>query len=166
MAIGIDNKLKSGMTPSMSPKAPSYPQIGDRTVANANNNVLAGAAGNKRAASQAMAGRGMSSGKGQDFRANVAQDDASIKAAVGAAKNTMDASNANNAARQNAEQIRAMEDISTQGILNGLAGAQANNSMAMQSMGVQINNANNTSHVNRMQNKFDAQPQILNYLLS
>ena len=166
MALGIDNKLKSSMTPQLSPKAPSYPQIGDRTVTNANNNIMAGAAGNNRMAQQAMSGRGMSSGKGQDFRANVAQDDATIKAAVGAAKNTMDASSANNAARQQAEQIRAMEDINTQGILNGLAGSQAMNSLNKQGMGQSLQNFNNESHLSRQLNKFDAQPQILQYLLS
>jgi hypothetical protein len=166
MALGIDNKLKSSMTPSLSPKAPSYPQIGDRTVSNANNNIMAGAAGNNRMAQQAMAGRGMSSGKGQDFRANVAQDDATIKAAVGAAKNTMDVSSANNAARQQSEQIRKMEDISTQGILNGLAGSQAMNSLNRQGAMTALNNSNNMAFVQRQQNKFDAQPQILQYLLS
>lgn len=166
MALGIDNKLKSSMTPSLSPKAPSYPQIGDRTVSNANNNIMAGAAGNNRMAQQAMAGRGMSSGKGHDFRANVAQDDATIKAAVGAAKNTMDASAANNAARQQAEQIRKMEDISTQGILQGLAGAQAMNSLNAQGMAVAMQNYNNEATLARHLNKFDPQPQILQYLLS
>ena len=166
MALGIDNKLKSSMTPQLSPKAPSYPQIGDRTVTNANNNIMAGAAGNNRMAQQAMAGRGMSSGKGQDFRANVAQDDATIKAAVGAAKNTMDASAANNAARQQAEQIRKMEDISTQGILQGLAGAQAMNSLNAQGMGLAMQNYNAEANMNRHLNKFDPQPQILQYLLS
>jgi hypothetical protein len=166
MALGIDNKLKSSMTPSLSPKAPSYPQIGDRTVSNANNNIMAGAAGNNRMAQQAMAGRGMSSGKGQDFRANVAQDDATIKAAVGAAKNTMDASSANNAARQQAEHMRKMEDLSTKGILNGLASSQAMNSLAMQGMAQSAQNFNNQAVMNRWTNKFDAQPQILQYLLS
>jgi len=166
MALGIDNKLKSSMTPSLSPKAPSYPQIGDRTVTNANNNIMAGAAGNNRMAQQAMAGRGMSSGKGHDFRANVAQDDATIKAAVGAAKNTMDASAANNAARQQANQIRAMEDISTQGILQGLSSMEAMNSLNAQGRMQGITNYNQEANFNRHLNKFDAQPQILQYLLS
>ena len=166
MALGIDNKLKSSMTPAMSPKAPSYPQIGDRTVTNANNNIMAGAAGNNRMAQQAMAGRGMSSGKGHDFRANVAQDDATIKAAVGAAKNTMDVSSANNAARQQAMQIRAMEDISTKGILQGLSSMEAMNALNAMGRMQGIQNYNQESHLNRHLNKFDAQPQILQYLLS
>lgn len=165
MALGIDNKLKSSMTPSLSPKAPSYPQIGDRTVTNANNNIMAGAAGNNRMAQQSMAGRGMSSGKGQAFRSNVAQDDATIKAGIAAGKNTMDAAMANNAARQSAQQMRDMEDINTQGILNGLAQSQAMNSLSMQSMGAQQQNYQNEAAMRRQLNKFDPEPQILQYLL-
>ena len=165
MAIGIDNKLKSSMTPSLSPKASAYPQIGDRTVTNANNNIMAGAAGNNRMAQQKMAGRGMSSGKGHQFRSNVAQDDATIKAGVAAGKNEMDVAMANNAARQTKEQMRAMEDINTQGILNGLAQQEASNGLAMQGMGVQMSNFQNEAQMRRQLNRFDPKPQILKYLL-
>ena len=108
MALGIDNKLKSSMTPSLSPKAPSYPQIGDRTVTNANNNIMA---------------------------------------------------------RQSAQQMRDMEDINTQGILNGLAQSQAMNSLSMQSMGAQQQNYQNEAAMRRQLNKFDPEAQILQYLL-
>ena len=74
--IGMDNKLKAT-------GAPAYAKVSDTAVTNANNNIIAGTAGIDRAAAQKMGGRGMSAGRGQQARADRAQNSATIKGYVG-----------------------------------------------------------------------------------
>ena len=111
--IGMDNKLKAT-------GAPAYAKVSDTAVTNANNNIIAGTAGAGRAAAQKMGGRGMSAGRGQQARADRAQNSATIKGYVGATKNDMAASQTNQAIDSAYDNMRANSAMASNGLLSGL----------------------------------------------
>tara|TARA_E500000081_G_C6126746_1_gene351217 strand:- start:532 stop:1014 length:483 start_codon:yes stop_codon:yes gene_type:complete len=115
--IGMDNKLKSS-------GAPAYAKTSDTAVTNANNNIIAGAAGAGRAAQQKMGGRGMSAGRGQQARADRAQDSATIKGYLGAATNDMKQSSLNATIDSAWDNQRKNNDLTTDGLLRGLQSSQ------------------------------------------
>ena len=120
--IGMDNKLKAS-------GAPAYAKVSDTAVTNANNNIMANSAGAGRAATQKMGGRGMSMGRGQQARADRAQQDATIKGYLGAARNDMAASQQNAAIDSAYDNMRQNSMVNTQGLLSGLRNGQMDQSM-------------------------------------
>lgn len=114
--IGMDNRLKAT-------GAPAYAKVSDTAVTNANNNMIASAAGAGRAAAQKMSGRGMSAGRGQQARADRAQNTATIKGYLGAAKNDMAASQTNQQIDSAYDNMRADNALSSKGMLDGLRSA-------------------------------------------
>ena len=110
--IGMDNKLKAS-------GAPAYAKVSDTAVTNANNNIIASSAGAGRAATQKMGGRGMSMGRGQQARADRAQQDATIKGYLGAARNDMAASQQNAAIDSAYDNMRQNSMVNNQGLLSG-----------------------------------------------
>ena len=115
--IGMDNKLKAS-------GAPAYAKVSDTAVTNANNNLIAGAAGAGRAAQQKMGGRGMSAGRGQQARADRAQDSATIKGYLGAATNDMKQSSTNAMIDSAWDNQRKNNALANQGLLRGLQAGQ------------------------------------------
>ena len=156
--IGMDNKLKSS-------GAPAYAKVSDTAVTNANNNMIASTAGAGRAAQQKMGGRGMSAGRGQQARSERAQDDATIKGYVGAAKNDMAASQTNAAIDSAYDNMRANNQLGTQGMLAGLRNAQAANSMIGGQHTADYANMSVGNWQQSSQHKLDRTP-LLRYLTS
>jgi hypothetical protein len=94
--------------------------ITDRAVQSSVNNTLAAAAGSGRSALQEMDRAGVSRGKGQQFRADMAQAGADAKARAGAAGAEMEAANSNAAARLAYDSAMRNEQLSNQGLLENL----------------------------------------------
>jgi len=84
------------------------------------NNLLAGSAGAGRSAMQGMDRAGLSRGKGQQLRADMAQAGADVQASAAAAKVDMDAANSNARARQSYETTMRGEQLGNQSLLEGL----------------------------------------------
>jgi hypothetical protein len=115
--IGMDNKLKSS-------SAPAYMKTSDTAVTNANNNIIAGAAGAGAVAAQKMGGRGMSRGKGSQARAGRAQDSATVKGYLGAATNDMKQASLNSVVDSQWNNKLKNNSLATQGLLQGLQSSQ------------------------------------------
>lgn len=129
--IGMDNKLKSF-------EPPAYMKTSDTKLTNMQNNLTASQKGSDRAGMQKMGGRGMSMGKGQQARADRAQQTADIQAGLAAGKVGQQAAQAdnemalayNNAIQNNMQNSEGLLDGLRQGQQNqGFAYQQASNSM-------------------------------------
>jgi len=139
MAIGVDNRLKSKMPSPLAPRtkatpqyAPPPPGISQSAVDDVNNNVMAGVAGAGRMAQQQMAGRGISAGRGQQSRADMAQAMADVQARQQAAQNEMSAAAQNNQMRYAYDTAMRGEQIQNQGLLSRLANAKRSEQLSNQ----------------------------------
>lgn len=143
MAIGADLSLpstsKSPLRPGAQPAAPKTPAFGaappminDAKVADQTNNMFAGAAGAGQAAMQQMDRAGVSRGRGQQFRADMAQAGADVQAATGAAQVEMGAAEANNRARQAYDVTMRGEKLGNDGLLENLRSATKREQIAKQ----------------------------------
>lgn len=144
MAIGIDNRLKASGSLLRSPlapkspapqKTPQYapmpPMVSQGAVDDVNNNLLAGVAGAGRMAQQQMGGRGISVGRGQQTRADMAEQMAAVKAQQQAQQNNMDAAAGNQMRRFAYDTAMRGEQIQNQGLLNSLANANRSERLSM-----------------------------------
>lgn len=142
MAIGIDNRLKASSpsplarppaAPQKTPQyAPMFKTVGQGAVDKVNNNLLAGAAGTGRMASQQMSGRGISAGRGHSMRADMAQAMASADANRQAQQNNLDVADSNRSARLAYESAMRNEEIANKGLLANLGVAQASADLTRQ----------------------------------
>lgn len=142
--IGVDRALPANSpSPLSKPKppkqqdsAPSYgyqpPMIADSAVQDVVNNQLAGSAGTGRAALAGMDRAGVSRGKGQQFRADLAQVSADVGARADAEQTEMGAAQANAQARNAYDYAMRGEGISNAGLLEGLRNASAMDRLAGQ----------------------------------
>lgn len=125
MALGADTALPSSTkSPLRSPSVPKFgappPRVNDGAVADMRNNFLAGAAGAGRMAMQGMDRAGVSRGRGQQLRSDMAQAGADVEASTNAARVDMDAANANARAQQAFETTMKGEQLGNQSLLEGL----------------------------------------------
>lgn len=125
MAIGSDAALPSSTkSPLRSPSVPKFgappPRVNDGAVADMRNNLLAGSAGSGQAAMQGMDRAGLSRGKGQQLRADMAQAGADVQASTAAAQVDMDAAGSNARAQQAFETTMRGEQLGNQSLLEGL----------------------------------------------
>lgn len=123
MAIGSDTSLPSSMRSplrSVPSFGPPPPRVNDGAVADMRNNLIAGSAGAGRAAMQGMDRAGVSRGRGQQLRADLAQAGADVQASASAAKVDMDAANSNARAQQVFETTMKGEQLGNKGLLEGL----------------------------------------------
>lgn len=139
MAIGVDNRLKSNLSSPIARQrkdtpqyAPPPPGISQAAVDDVNSNVMAGVAGAGRMAQQQMAGRGISSGRGQQSRADMAQAMADAKARQQAAQNEMSASGQNRQMRYAYDTAMRGEQLQNQGLLNSLVNSSRGERLAQQ----------------------------------
>lgn len=160
MAIGIDNRLKSQTAPAY-----QAPRVSDAKVQFANNNMIGASAGAGRAAQQGMAGKGMSAGRGQAARGQRAQDKATIQGYMGAAKNSMDASQANASMQLAADNMHQMAKIGDQGLLNGLSDARQQGMLAMRGMGNAMYDAGNRHKLAMDSMYLDTRPLLQSLLM-
>ena len=135
--IGADVGLKgTSRSPLSSLATPGYsaapPMITDRAVQGSVNNTLASSAGSDRAALQEMDRAGISRGRGQQFRADMAQAGADSKARAGAAGAEMEAANSNAAARLAYDSAMQNEQLSNQGLLENLRHSRSMEDVAKQ----------------------------------
>lgn len=141
MAIGVDNRLKAKMPSPLAPKpsapmqtpqyAPMPSMVNQGAVDSVNNNLLAGVAGAGRMAQQQMAGRGISAGRGQQARGDMAEQLASVKAQQQAQQNNMDAAAGNQMRRFAYDTAMRGEQIQNQGLLNSLVNSRRGENLAM-----------------------------------
>ena len=129
MALGTDNRLKSNISSPLS-KRPMAPMVKQGAVDDVNNNVLAGVSGAGRMASQQMGGRGISSGRGQQSRADMAQAMADAKAQQQVQQNNMAASAENQARSLAYDTAMRGEQIQNQGLLDSLTNVRRSEQMS------------------------------------
>jgi hypothetical protein len=106
--------------------------INDSKVADRTNNILAGAAGAGRSAMQSMDRAGISRGRGQQLRADMAQAGADVQAATGAAQNEMAAGDSNARARYAYDTTMRGEQLGNAGLLENLRASKAREGIAKQ----------------------------------
>lgn len=104
--------------------------ISDEAVQNVTNNQLARSAGAGMSALQGMDRAGVSRGKGQRSRADMAQAMADVGAQGQAARTQMGAASMNAKAQQDWENMRRQEQLGTQGLLEGLRSQRARERMS------------------------------------
>jgi hypothetical protein len=129
MAIGSDTRLPAlgGSSPLRAPQQQftsmyaRAPMISDSAVQSQVNNQIA-AAGGARRQTQLTAGstKGLSSGRGIDYRADMAQAAADVGARTAAASTEMDAANANASARFAADAANQESAMMNSGLLEQL----------------------------------------------
>ena len=145
MALGTDNKLKSSLVSPLKPRkapalktkatpafSPMIKLVDQGVVDDVNNNVLAQAAGSGRMASDSMAGRGMSAGRGQQYRADLAQGSAEADAALKADQNNQQATQQNKLKQLAYDSAMRQEDLANQGLLQQLRMGKFGESLANQ----------------------------------
>lgn len=140
MAIGADLTLappkKAAPAPmqraASRPSAGMPPMIADSAVQDVVNNTLAGSAGSGALAMKEMDRAGVSRGKGQQYRADIAQADADATARSGAVKAEMGAAAANANARNSYDMLMENERLSNAGLLEGLRSSSAMERLARQ----------------------------------
>lgn len=133
MAIGADMSLPKsqpsplrGLTaaPTKQQSSPSYgyrpPMINDSKVQDVVNNQLAASAGAGRTAVQSMDRAGVSRGRGQQYRADMAEASADVGARTAAAKTEMGAAAANANAQAAYDNAMRNEQLSNAGLLENL----------------------------------------------
>jgi membrane-bound ClpP family serine protease len=144
MALFADGSLPKQTPSPLAPKptgtkqasTPSYgympPMISDSKVNAQTNNLYAASAGAGRSAMQSMDRAGISRGRGQQMRADMAQAGADVQAATGAAKVEMGVQDANQRARQAYETTMRGEQLGNAGLLENLRSANVRERYAKQ----------------------------------
>lgn len=128
MAIGADMTLSAPKKPAPAPmrreaarpSAGMPPMIADSAVQDFTSNTLAGSAGSGALAMKEMDRAGVSRGKGQQYRADLAQAESDAAARSGAVKAEMGAAAANANARNAYDVMVQGERLSDAGLLEGL----------------------------------------------
>lgn len=128
MAVGADFSLpraRGASVPAVQ-GAPSYgaapPRVNDRAVQSMANNQLVSGAGTRESALQSMDRAGVSRGRGQQYRADMAQAMADEDGRTAAAGTEQGAEMANRSARQAFDNTMANERLAYGGLLQGLRG--------------------------------------------
>lgn len=144
MAIGADMTLR-GSPPAarrqsvLAGATPSYgtrpAQFADSALQDMANNETAAAAGSGRAAMQSMDRAGVSRGKGQQMRADMAQASADAAANQSVAGAELGASQANQRANMAYEGAMRGEALANQGLLEGLRNSQVAERLAARGWG-------------------------------
>jgi len=137
MAISADSLLPSGvLSPLRGKQTPSFgprpPMVSDSAVASQQNNLLAGAAGAGSAAMQGLDRAGISRGRGQQFRADMAQADADAQATAQSNSLESNVADANARASQAYENTMRSEQVGNAGLLENLRVAANRESIAKQ----------------------------------
>lgn len=139
MAIGADLTLAAPKKPSPAPvrrepprpSAGMPPMIADSAVQDVVNNTLAGG-GSGQLALKEMDRAGVSRGKGQQYRADIASAESSAQKRVSAAQAEMGAAAANANARNAYDVMMQGERLSNAGLLEGLRNNTALERIAQQ----------------------------------
>lgn len=156
--IGMDNKLKSF-------EPPAYMKTSDTALTNMQNNITAGAKGAGRAATQKMAGRGMSAGRGQQARAGRAQQTADIEGAVKAGQAGMKAASADSAMANAYDNAMKTGMQNSTGLLDGLRNQQQNQGFAYQQASNSMAGLSNNAYTRDWQSQVNPDTnKILRYL--
>lgn len=144
MAVFADTALPKQTPSPLAPRptgtkqasVPSYgympPMISDSKVNDQTNNLYAASAGAGRTAMQGMDRAGVSRGRGQQMRADMAQASADVQAGTAAAQVEAGAADANNRARQAYETTMRGEQLSNAGLLENLRSANVREKYAKQ----------------------------------
>ena len=159
MAVGMDNKLRS-----QNNSAYSAPRVSDKAVANYGNNMMAMHHGTGRATQQSMGGRGMSAGRGQEARGQRAEDQAKVKGYTAAAQNAMQAASSNASMALATEQMRDMEKLGYQGLLNGLSDQRQQAMLANKSRAADMYSAANQHRLGMDSIYLDTNPLLASLL--
>lgn len=138
MAIGADMKLPGPKKPPAAPmrreaarpSAGMPPMIADSAVQDVGNNLLAGAAGSGALALKEMDRAGVSRGKGQQYRADLAQAEADATSRSGAVKAEMGAAAANANASNAYDFMTQGERLADASLLEGLRTSAAMENLA------------------------------------
>ena len=128
MPIGSDMGLAGRTGGKQSPLAmPNLrpPMISDASVQSSVNNTLAAGAGAGRSSLMATDRAGISRGRGQAYRAQMADAAAAAEAQNQAAQTTQDVNNANASARLAYETAMKGEQLQGRGLLEGLRNSNA-----------------------------------------
>lgn len=146
MAVGADMSLpSSSRSPFRGGPAPSLgarpPMISDNAVSAKQNNLLAGAAGVGATAMQGMDRAGISRGKGQAFRADLAQAAADADASAQSEQAAMQASDLNARASQAYDTTMRGEQIANAGLLENLRAAGVREQLAKRGWQQDMNEA-------------------------
>jgi hypothetical protein len=133
MAVSADISLprSTGRVVSpMSGKPPSYgapaPRINDGAVRDMTNNQYAASGGTGQATLQGMDRAGVSRGRGQQFRADMAQEMADVSARSSAAQTERGAAMADAQSRNAYASAMRGEQLTNMGLLEGLRGNRLN----------------------------------------
>lgn len=140
MAIGADMTLAAPKKPSPAPmrreasrpSAGMPPMIADSAVQDVVSNTLASSAGSGALAMKEMDRAGVSRGRGQQYRADLAQAESDATARAGAVKAEMGAASANANARNAYDVMMQGERLSNAGLLEGLRNNTAMEQIAQQ----------------------------------
>jgi hypothetical protein len=145
VAIGADLSLPKsqpsplrGLTaqPARQQSSPSYgyrpPMLNDGKVQDVVSNQLASSAGAGQAAMQGMDRAGVSRGRGQQYRADMAQAGADVQSRARAAQTEMGASAANANAQMAYDTAMRNEQLSNAGLLDNLRNNEAMERLAQQ----------------------------------
>ena len=150
--IGMDNKLKSF-------EPPAYMKTSDTALTNMQNNMTAGAKGADRAAAQKMAGRG------QQARADRAQQTADIEGAVKAGQAGMKAASADSAMANAYDNAIKTGTQNSMGLLDGLRNQQQNQGFAYQQASNSLTGLGNNAYTRDWQSQVNPDTnKILRYL--
>lgn len=134
MAVGMDMALPRkppsplGQPPAAPQPAPTNaapPAIADGRVQGVVNNQLAAGSGAGATALREMDRRGVSRGRGQQYMADIAQQNANVQSNVAAAQTEMGVAAADATARQAAENAAKTERMASANLLEGLRSANA-----------------------------------------
>lgn len=139
MALGADMSLPSKtQSPLRGNGVPAFgaqpPMVNDNRVSDQRNNLLAGSAGAGRVAMQGMDRAGLSRGRGQQLRSDMAQAGADIEASSAAQQTEMGAANANRSARQSYENTMRGEQLANAGLLENLRSNNVRERLAKQGL--------------------------------
>lgn len=170
--IGSDTALRGTMRPTLRPQrpgpqqqTPSYgsrpPGISDAAVTSVVNNQLEGGYGVGRATLGQQDRAGVSRGRGQQYYANVAQDAANVQAAAQATNTMSEASSADASAWEHENAMRN-EQLSNQGLLEGLRNAQSLANLSRQQQQQQLYEAIRNGQFGLDQQQLDYTPLLNN----
>lgn len=126
--LGIPRSQQASLqqpAPQASASFPSAPSIADGRVQAAANNQLAASGGVGDAVLRDSARSGISRGRGQQYAADIAQQNADMQARVAASQTEMGSAAADAASRQAAEAARTNERLASANLLEGLRSANA-----------------------------------------
>lgn len=173
MAIGADMSLPKsqqsplrGLTaaPTKQQSSPSYgyrpPMVNDGRVQDVVSNQLASSAGAGQMAMQGMDRAGVSRGRGQEYRADMAQAGADVRARTAAAQTEMGASVANANAQAAYENAMRNEQLSNAGLLENLRNTDVMERLARQGWRQDMNAARRRGQFGLDQLQLDYTPLL------